>query len=664
MFLILPILAYILLLLISGMVYATRREAALVAATWWTFLVVALTEVLSIAHAITRPGLALGWFCAVATVAVFAAALWRKRARAVVVPRSDLSTSASRLSRPEWLMIAGAVFICALVGITAIVSPPNGSDQLQYHLPRVVEWASRRSVLFFPTHYYVQLFAPPLAEWTMLHSYVLTGGDRFVGLVQWLAFVCSAIGVSLIARELGANLKGQILAAFLCVTLPQGILAASGAKNDWVLACWMTAVVFFLIRWFRAPGWLTTCNLGLAAGAALLSKGSVYAFLPPIVVALSVWALRSQWKTALKRAPVTLALILVMNGPQWARNHSLGGSILGLTAPDVAGKEKYSVDRITLRGAASNVLREAAMHLATPVDAFNQRATNIVRGLISHLGVNPDDGAYTNYSNFEIPRQYFLHDEYYAGNPLHLVLALFAFAAVFFVWRGMQAGAAALALGIIGGFVLYCSLFKWEIWCARLHLPLFVIAGAVIAVVVCQRFPRLTVPVVVISLISAIPSALCNSSRPILYSGGFREGLHNRTSIFLQSRSALYFTQQRELKDSYLAASEIVKQERCEDVGMDTSVKPYSHEYPLMELSQDASHGVKFRYVDVHNLSSKYADQSDLATPCVVICPDCRDQKEKWDEYLPGLPTTHVFGDLVVFGRTPPSEARLSREGK
>jgi hypothetical protein len=352
-----------------------------------------------------------------------------------------------------------------------------------------------------------------------------------------------------------------------------------------------------------------------------------------------------------------------MNAPQWARNYSLGGSILGLTAPDVAGKEKYSADRITVAGAASNVLREGAMHLATPFDAFNQRATHFVRALISHLGVDPDDRAFTNYSKFEIPHQYFLHDEYYAGNPLQLVLAFFAFATALCVRRGSQASAAALALGIIGGFVLYCSLFKWEIWCARLHLPLFVIASAVIAVVMSHRFPRLTVAVVVVALISAMPSALCNSSRPILYSGGLRDGLRNRTSIFLQNRNALYFTQQRALKDSYLAATEIVKQERCEDIGMDTSVKPYSHEYPLMELSQDPRHDVKFRYVDVHNLSSKYANQSDLTAPCVVICPDCRDQKAKWDKYLPGLPAAHVFGNLVIFGRTSAAEARVSEKG-
>lgn len=52
---------------------------------------------------------------------------------------------------------------------------------------------------------------------------MLAGGDRFVSLVQWLAFVGSGIAVGLIAEELGAKLRGEVLAAFLCTALPQGI---------------------------------------------------------------------------------------------------------------------------------------------------------------------------------------------------------------------------------------------------------------------------------------------------------------------------------------------------------------------------------------------------------------------------------------------------------
>jgi hypothetical protein len=38
---------------------------------------------------------------------------------------------------------------------------------------------------------------------------------------------------------MGAGYHGQVLAAVICATIPQGLLQASGAKNDYVLAFWL-----------------------------------------------------------------------------------------------------------------------------------------------------------------------------------------------------------------------------------------------------------------------------------------------------------------------------------------------------------------------------------------------------------------------------------------
>jgi len=345
-------------------------------------------------------------------------------------------------------------------------------------------------------------------------------------------------------------------------------------------------------------------------------------------------------------------VIVLMNGMQWARNYSLAGSIFGLSAPDVAGKEKYTVDRISLPGIAANILRELAMHMGMPVDALNDRETRAVRAVITRLGVDPDDPAFTNYTKFAIPHQYFHRDEFYAGNPLHLALIVFAFAALLLSWRRGPLAAAVLALGLAGAFLLYCGLFKWEIWCARLHLPLFVTASAVAALVIQSRFAKLVLPLAVAAFVLALPPALCNGLRPLLYSGGFHNW-KSRTSIFFRSRAELYFTQQAELKDIYLPAAQAIRRERCDDIGIDTSIVPYSHEYPLMELGRSPGLESTFRYLDVHNLSSKYADRSDLLQPCLVICPSCRDHKEKWEEYGPQFPVARTFGELVIFSRTP-----------
>ena len=252
------------------------------------------------------------------------------------------------------------------------------------------------------------------------------------------------------------------------MTLPQGILGASGAKNDWVLSFWLAAMVWFLLRARTDLGFLNSCNIGIAMGATVLSKGTAYPFAPFIVLACLIPLIRLDWKTVVKRAPIVFGLVLLLNGPQWARNHSLGGSFFGLAAPDVAGHDKYTIDRIDVSNTIANVLREATTHLGSPSDALNQHATKVVRALIAGMNVDPDDPGATNYSHFFIPHS--SREEYDAGNPLHLIVAAAIFFLIFIGWRRSGPTVVLLALGIFSSFVFYCALFRWEIWCPRLHL--------------------------------------------------------------------------------------------------------------------------------------------------------------------------------------------------
>ena len=144
------------------------------------------------------------------------------------------------------------------------------------------------SVSFYATPELRQLKMPPWAEYAMLQFHGLSGGDRFDGLVQWFSFAGSVAGVSLIAGLLGAGMRGQALAAVLCATIPQGLLEASGAKNDCVAAFWLVALVYYLLRFGRDPSAGNAWGIGGALGLACLTKTIAFVLAPPLVASLAL----------------------------------------------------------------------------------------------------------------------------------------------------------------------------------------------------------------------------------------------------------------------------------------------------------------------------------------------------------------------------------------
>src|SRR5262249_51234703 len=241
------------------------RDSLLRGLVWLGVFVVLTTEVLSLFHALRPIPLALCWLGALCFCV-----------RSVPRPRSRFTFSLN-------LLIAAAIAgIAAIIAVTALLYPPNSADAMAYHMPRVVYWAQAHSVAFFATPYLNQIMLQPMNEYVMLHVFLLTGGDWFINLITWVAFVAYVIGVSTIAAAFGLSARGQAIAALLCATLPNAILQASGAKNDGMLALWLVCAVYFAIK-------RDAMMLGVAAGLALATRGTAYLFLPPMLLATVEW---------------------------------------------------------------------------------------------------------------------------------------------------------------------------------------------------------------------------------------------------------------------------------------------------------------------------------------------------------------------------------------
>jgi len=315
MLLIFPIAAFLLFYQSLRRKRIDWRRSALASAIFWATCVVAINETLSIGHHLTRGSVAASWAVICAAVVLYLI----KFTHTPTLSQSEKPEAGQfSIGDLDWVtkcLLAGAGIIVLLIGITAVVAPPNMWDAMEYHLPRVVMWMSNRSVRFYPTPDYAQLVLGPWSAYAMLHSYLLWGSDRLVNLVEFFSLCGSLVGVSLIAKMLGAGPRGQVLAVVVCATIPEGVLEASGPLNTYVVSFWIMTTIAFLMSWNDDPSWFNTLCIGLSAGLAVLTKGTACILLPFLVLAVWWIGSRSVRMLFLKRSAILVALTLLVNGP-------------------------------------------------------------------------------------------------------------------------------------------------------------------------------------------------------------------------------------------------------------------------------------------------------------------------------------------------------------
>jgi hypothetical protein len=464
---------------------------------------------------------------------------------------------------------------------------------------------------------------------------------------------------------LGASPRGQALAAVVCVTIPEGVLEASGPMNTYVLAFWMTATVVFLLSWNEDPSWFNLVCAGLSAGLAIFTKGTAYAYLPFLV--LACWWMGSSFARIkyLKRAVPLLLLVVAVNVPQYVRCYELTGSPLGVPLPDGGARVHQTVDRINLRGTLANVLRNASLQLGTPSQRVNLRIEQAFRWSIRAIGADPDDPEMIWLKGGPFRVNHTSLSEISASNPLHFFLLMIAIGLTFWKRHGLTSRSELwYALGLIGAFFLFSALVQWQLWSSRHELPLFVLGAALIGLSLDQRFPRWVGTVIgVLLLIFALPFALTNHHRSLMrWSHG---------DEVYQPRSFLYFTDTHEaLAPTFIAAAYAVNKLDCANIAFDSYVAPSDagHDarsffvYPLMAMTHADGLRRSVWYSGVNNLTSRYAEREWHPAPCAVICLDCASVPAKWDEYRSVGGLASVFDYVVVFsaaGQTPNAAPRI-----
>ena len=362
------------------------RLAFLAALTGMGMLCWLITEMLGAFRAISLVGIAIAWALVAIAATLKAYCLLRQPKQGLRLAWGELKQETASLP-PAAVLQIGFMFISAgVLAVIAFAAAPNTWDSLTYHLSRIMHWQQDRTLAFYGTAIQRQLAFGPMAEMGMLNYQILAGSDRLAAFVQFSAMVGCVAGASLISKKLGAELRGQLLAALAVMTIPMGILQATSTQNDYVVALWSICFTLLVIIQVKEGASAALVLLtGAAIGLAVDTKVTALLYLAGVGLWYAVGLVRqlraAAWKPLAGAALVGVMVML----PQAARNSGLYGNVLGTAGgPELSG---YVNEVISPRVWASNLVRNVAAQLATPSGQVNQVIEQGVQQVHAIIGV-------------------------------------------------------------------------------------------------------------------------------------------------------------------------------------------------------------------------------------------------------------------------------------
>lgn len=515
---------FILFFLSFGTITGARagfKDTSIKSILLFSLLLTVITESISFLNVLNHRTLMLIWSLISFCCLVF---LYLKRSglkQLIQRLKDSISRFSPSMIRMHKIGFYAVMFTLALVLLQGFINPPNNWDSMTYHLARITAWISHQSVNHFPTHIVRQVYQPPFSEFVILHVNLLSLSDYFSNSVQFVFLIFCLITILSLLELIGLKHQFGWIAMVLLITIPDVILQASSTQNDIVVSFFILSTLLFTIKSFKESSFHNYAFLGLSVGFALLTKGTAYIFLAPVLLFFAVAVLIKTYKSR-KHAFLMFSLAAAMisiaiNAGHYYRNYRMSGHILGVSE---AEHSRYANEIMGPDIFVSNFIKNMSNHLGPfPLSRISKEAVIQVHKL---AGMDVDDPR-TNFPGeiYKGASDLPTHEDT-APNPLHFLLILVAF---FLIVKAMIRQSIRvnrlilyLALTFLIQAILFSYYLKWQPWHSRLHTPVFMLSIPLIcyAFKINEKYINYLKIAVTIALVYAFMVVLFNSTRPYL----------------------------------------------------------------------------------------------------------------------------------------------------
>lgn len=412
---------------------------------------------------------------------------------------------------PKIVIAAVALLYILPLLFLAIYAAPNNFDTHMYHLNRILIWIYNGNLDHFPTMHLQQLYLNVFAEYLVLDTVLLSGSDQFAGLVQFGAFIGSICGIGLIARQFGLGKDGQLLASICFLTLPIGIFESTSTQVDLCGCFFFIAFVYFGLELLEKKSTLALVAMMQSLAFGGFSKYTILIFAIPFAVYFGFRILaRYRFVYAMKVLGVALALLAITFSPFFYRNYSLFGHVMSPLRNTPFASEELPAKKHSVLFTLSNVIKNAGLNIGLPNTSFNRVLDENIRWFHKTIGVNVDD---PDLSVDPFSVKYSVHEDM-IPNTIHFWLIVGAGIMLLFLPlnRDIKWFWTCSALG----FLLFCTLMKFQLWSTRTQMPLFAMGAVMIACVYSLKLRWKPIYLIIPLLLSSLPFVYGNPSKELI----------------------------------------------------------------------------------------------------------------------------------------------------
>jgi 4-amino-4-deoxy-L-arabinose transferase-like glycosyltransferase len=607
------LICFVSIFLNLGILFGSRinlKEILIKSVLTISSLVVFITEILSFVNLLNFQYILLFWTGISFFNIVFLFFKRDKLFNFVKINKNKINYTFNGLNKFEKLLFFSVITILIFVFIQGLVYPPNNWDSMTYHLARIPEWISHQSVNHYPTHIFRQLYQPPFSEFVITHFNTLNYGDYFSNSLQFFFLVSSLFVIVSIVELFKLNLQYKLIAIVLAVTIPEVILQASSTQNDIVSSFFILTSIYYAIKSIKELDFQNYLFFGLSIGLGLLTKGTAYIYLAPIILLFTIEVFIMLFKMKkfayLGYSIVTVIIIISINSGHYLRNYNLNNNILGINETI---SKKYSNEKMSIELLLSNILKNTGLQIAPfPI---NKISDTVIYKLHSFAGVNINNSE-TNFHNLNYRGSSKPNHDDDASNPIHFFFIVLSFILIgaYFLKNKKNLMLILYVTMILLQVIFFCLYLKWQPWHTRLHLPLFLESVPLIcyALSINNIFKKLLNKTIIIFILYAFFIVLINYSRPFIS----LSHITSQISIF-DNRYKKYFANRLDLYDEYNAVIQNISKFNFRNIGLLFSED--SWEYPL--FSQFYGKGMNPIHIKVSNITKNIPINSDRID-CII----------------------------------------------